>query len=418
MPFVLKEAVSLTPDEFKSALKSLQFTDEEIKSIDLNDKEASSIVSAFKLISENKMPEDWDFSDAEFRSEFSELLKNPNSDEAKTFKYVNKENLEYLDKYIKSDCDFEQKMRFISDCMSYGNGNIKAVFEKLPILSKMSPDGKLSAENLKDLAWVYADDLAKITPQCIEIVRKINEQVPEQFMIKVSDLSYLRNTSGENVQNYVKEANRASKFPVEFSSTGDLAEAGAKMKAVSDMLERYPMDLKLESGEKVSSYYLVNIANRKDLSDVQKFVNTLTPAAKDEGLRHLAEGDSPAAVEIAGIYNTIKAPDYGRCAFDSRMIKELGITDYAGLNDLIKSMKGTNLLEYSHTCKEYLTVKNGDYKGAAEFFEKLKKHHKNGIDAYYLLGASVRNENFSYKTAIEVLDYVEKNSQNITQLCF
>lgn len=415
VPFVLKEAVSLTPDEFKSALKSLQFTDEEIKSIDLNDKEASSIVSAFKLISENKMPEDWDFSDAEFRSEFSELLKNPNSDEAKTFKYVNKENLEYLDKYIKSDCDFEQKMRFISDCMSYGNGNIKAVFEKLPILSKMSPDGKLSAENLKDLAWVYADDLAKITPQCIEIVRKINEQVPEQFMIKVSDLSYLRNTSGENVQNYVKEANRASKFPVEFSSTGDLAEAGAKMKAVSDMLERYPMDLKLESGEKVSSYYLVNIANRKDLSDVQKFVNTLTPAAKDEGLRHLAEGDSPAAVEIAGIYNTIKAPDYGRCAFDSRMIKELGITDYAGLNDLIKSMKGTNLLEYSHTCKEYLTVKNGDYKGAAEFFEKLKKHHKNGIDAYYLLGASVRNENFSYKTAIEVLDYVEKNNISLSK---
>lgn len=414
----LKESQAPAPDEFKSILKAMNFTDDEIKLVDLNDKKAGATALAFKLLSETKMPDDWDFSDSEFKTELISAMNNHDSPSAKSFRYMNKENITVLDKYVKfpDDAAYE-KAKLIYELFDYSS-NPELVFEKLPILSKMVPEGKLDSAKIIEIALMDAESLAKLTNESVHLAQKINSQVPEQYRLILCELSGIENTSPEQITRYINEANRISKFPVDFSlNADDLTTLSTRMSSVSDMLEKFPMDLSTASGEKVWTYYLEQLAKEKDLTDIQKFVNTLSPVVKERGISYLANSDSSIkAPEIAEIFNITAAPDYGKCDINMRAIENMGITDYAGLRDLIKAMKGTNLLEYSHKTEDYLHVKNGDYKGAAQLFEKLmQSKNENKINLAYVFNSVCNSEDFSYKNALKTLEFMENNNIKLNQ---
>lgn len=413
----LNETAAPSPEEFKNVLKSLNFTDEEIKSIDLNDKEAGMAALGMKFMSEFTMAGEWDFSDAGFRSEITNLFKNPDFSEMKAFRYMNKENISMLEKYVKFPDDASLlKVGLLAEVLN-NSSNPAAVIEKLPLFAKMSPDGKLDSNALTEISWFNADNLEKFTGEMADIAGKINSQVPQQYRVGINEIANTGNVSDAQIARYVSETERLSKFSVDFNlKSDDVNTLSTRMSAISDMLEKYPMDLRTESGENVPSFYLEELAGRKDLPEIQKFVNTLSPAAKEDGLRYITQSGSPIkAPEIAEMYNIINSPDYGKCDIDMREIEKLGITDYAGFRDLVKAMKGTNALEYSHRATELLDVKSGDYKGAAAFMEKIKTYHKKqGVDAFYVYGAAVRNPDFSFKNALATLDYVEKNNLSLT----
>lgn len=91
-----------------------------------------------------------------------------------------------------------------------------------------------------------------------------------------------------------------------------IKEKTSAMKAISDMLDKYPMDLNCPDGKVLDSYLLKELSIRKDVPEIQQYVNSLSKEAKDFGCRNLDPSDVGFPKDkLAEIYNIIHSTDYG-----------------------------------------------------------------------------------------------------------
>ena len=397
----------------KSRLKEMGFTEEEINSIDFKDANVQRTVEVlstlFKFKSE--MKEELSNADiAEFLSN-KEELENFLKEDAKLF---TAENCEILDKNVIFDDDGD-----IVKILS-GYNNPEKLMNLLPILTQNGKH-KVFGSQLRTLGYLLdtPEDIAKITPEKVDLMYKINDQIKnKKYGIELDEILNLDNISSELANDYVKEANRFSKYEIENISEKTLEETVAKRKAVSDFLEQYPIDLTCKNYRgnlsKLSGGTVYRLSQRTNKAEVQKFVNSLSEEARNNYADYSKYVDKGFSAEkLSNLINEYQKGDFGEIQGDiykllDKML-ETGSKDYDSMIDLINAYKGTKVLSW-YGNGEFVQVANGDYKGAMKYIELakvlgMKEEHFRSL---------ITDKDADFKTVEACLTYVKENKIDLS----
>ncbi len=407
------EVKPLSENECIEALKELNFTEEEIKAIDLSDIDARKAVNVIDVVYKNCKPEDWDLTNPDVRSTVLEQLsdkKNLN-EFLQAFKYTTPENIKLLSKNIEAGEGREAIVEILE-----GNENFVDFFNALPVLTK-NGKRKLSIDDAKSLKYCRAELYNSITPERIDFVYKLNEKVSPEFSIRISDVDSLGDTKDltpSTMDEYTKEAKRFEENKLNYlTGYNSIKEKTSAMKVISDMLDKYPMDLNCPDGKVLDSYLLKELSIRKDVSEIQQYVDSLSKEAKDFGCRNLGPVDVGFPKDkLAEVYNIIHSPDYGKVDKFSvadaltRLTKN-GQTDFEGIVKLIETFKGSGILN-QFSSKKYLDVKNGDYDGARQCLIRLREL---GFDMK-IFENLISDINTDFERANTNLKYLQDNKLN------
>ena len=397
----------------KSRLKEMGFTEEEINSIDFKDANVQRTVEVlstlFKFKSEMK-EESSNADIAEFLSN-KEELENFLKEDAKLF---TAENCEILDKNVIFDDDGD-----IVKILS-GYNNPEKLMNLLPILTQNGKH-KVFGSQLQLLGSFLdtPEDIAKITPEKVDLMYKINDQIEnKKYGIELDEILNLDNISSELANDYVKEANRFSKYEIENISEKTLEETVAKRKAVSDFLEQYPIDLTCKDYRgnlsKLSGGAVYRLSQRTNKAEVQKFVNSLSEEARNNYADYSKYVDKGFSAEkLSNLINEYQKGDFGEIQGDiyellDKML-ETGSKDYDSMIDLINAYKDTRVLSWYGNDK-YVQVANGDFKGAIKYIELAKELGMNKEHFNYLIA----NKDADFKTVEACLTYVKENKIDLS----
>ena len=397
----------------KAILEEMGFTKEEINSIDIKDANVQRMVEAYGVLLkyDPKIKEQFDKSEIIEISKQKEGLETVLKEEAKLF---TEENCEILAKNVIFDDGGN-----ITDIFRDYN-NPEKVMSLLPILTQNGKH-KVFGSQLKLLGYFLntPEDIAKITPEKVDLMYKINDQIEnKKYGIELSEILNLDNVNAELANDYVKETNRFGKYGIENISEKTLEETVAKRKAVSDFLEQYPIDLTCKDYEgnlkKLSGNSVYRLSQSTNKAEVQKFVNSLLLEARESYADYSKYVDKGFSVEkLSNLINEYQKGDFGKIQGDiyellDKML-ETGSKDYDGMIDLIMAYKGTKCLDW-YGNEQYVQVANGDFKGAAKYIELAKVLVMNKEHFDYLIA----DKNADFKTVEACLTYVKENKIDLS----
>ena len=421
-PIKLVKNEPISKAEAIDVLKQLSFTDEDISKIDLNNDVLLEKFSGMKNY----------FNIYEYKDEKEELLENfksATSEEKLKFvneelvntdlSYLNQENYDSLKKYIDFDID-----EFYSLSESINNSENKEVFlEKLPLL--YLANGAIDTHDIYKI--IRANSLADLSYDKANTIRKINNVLDSDQKISPLNLRFIgddKDLSEENVNQYLeqlKDFKDNKKIDVSTFSNFDspelsLINSSKSMSKIDAVLNKYPMDLSTSNDkQKLTKSEIESFINREDISNVQSYVNALTPESKHLGIKYMPASDkSELMPDIANISNIISQNDYGDVDTDKLFefindkSKEDGF-DIKGITKLIELNKGTNNLRYGET--DFLSVTNNDYKEALRSYDLKSEFRKNNLDFNdYLFRQIVHKGQGDLKNYNKVLQYIKDNN--------
>lgn len=409
-----------TIPQTKTILKELGFTDDEIASIDLKNSDVQRLLEACNNILKYSpnLRENFDNADILEWCNDVDALKELIEVDAR---FCTNENMEYLSKYLEFDKDGKWLKGFDETykpetCMSL-----------LPILTE-NGKYKVSGEELYNLGYSIDSkaDLAKITPENVAVLRRINEGIKnKKYAVELKDMLKFDETkplTAEFMESYIKEVNRFAKYELSGFWGGTLAERMQKYKTVADFLEKYPIDLTVKGYDndynycyvKLSGASVLDLAKAPDKAAVQKFVNSLSNDARHDCLAglELVNKGFPAE-KLADLLNIVSKKEFGEVQDGIiKLIDEMlegGSKDYDGMVKLIKAYQGTRCLSH-YSNAGYVKVANGDYSGAAKYVE-IAKELKMDPDRFSRL---IQDKNADFKTVVECLSYIKDNNIDLS----
>ena len=257
----------------KAILKEIGFTKEEIASIDLKDPNKQRAIEVINNILKY-IPE---FKTNTSKEEILDFL-NSSKDEIATFLsegngFFTDDNCELLAKHVIFD-----EAGKLSDIFNDYN-NPQVIMDLLPVLTQNGKH-KVFGSQLQILGYCLdtPNAVAKITPENVDFMYKINERIEDKkYALELRDILNIEKMTPEMADNYVKEANRFAKFGLKDISENNLSEKINKRKAVSDFLEKYPIDVTTydytkEQNAKLRGYGVYKYHN---IQIKQKFKNLL-----------------------------------------------------------------------------------------------------------------------------------------------
>ena len=181
---------------------------------------------------------------AELRKDVYEFLKE---EPYSMSKFLNKENLDEIKKYIQID-DIVKDCEIIIDTLQ--NSPFKENYDEymriIPILTK-NGTVKMTPKEFEELRWINGNCLSYITPERVDFVNKINSKVPAEYKLSVNTFDCLGDTetlTDNLVSEYVNEVNRFLNHNINdrinlWSSS--LKAKTAQMKEISDFLDEFPI---------------------------------------------------------------------------------------------------------------------------------------------------------------------------------
>ena len=398
----------------KAILEEMGLTKEEIASIDLKDSNKQRAIealnNALKYMPKLKIEISKD--------EILSFLKSSN-DEFTTFlsdeaKFFTDDNCKLLAKHVIFD-DGGDLREIFND---YNNPQV--IMELLPVLTQNGKH-KLLGSELQLLGYFLdnPNNVAKITPENIDLLYKINEKIEDKnFALELSDILNFENTTPEFVDNYVKETNRFAKFGLKKFSEKDLQERINIRKTVSDFLEEYPINVTTydyinKQNAKLSGSDVYRLSQYSNKAEVQKFVNSLSTKARTQfcGCADFVDKGFPTE-KLANLLNEAVKNDFGEIKDGiynllNKML-ETGSKDYNSMVDLVMAYKGTTCLSWLDN-EKYVQVANGDFKGAVKYVELAKELKMN--PEYYKDLISDKAADFNVATSN--LAYVKENGIDI-----
>ena len=398
----------------KAILEEMGLTKEEIASIDLKDSNKQRAIealnNALKYMPKLKMEITKD--------EILSFLKASN-DEITTFlsgeaKFFTDDNCKLLAKHVIFD-DGGDLREIFND---YNNPQV--IMELLPVLTQNGKH-KLLGSELQLLGYFLdnPNNVAKITPENVDLLYKINEKIEDKnFALELSDILNFENTTPEFVDNYVKETNRFAKFGLKKFSEKDLQERINIRKTVSDFLEEYPINVTTydyinKQNAKLSGSDVYRLSQYSNKAEVQKFVNSLSTKARTQfcGCADFVDKGFPTE-KLANLLNEAVKNDFGEIKDGiynllNKML-ETGSKDYNSMVDLVMAYKGTTCLSWLDN-EKYVQVANGDFKGAVKYVELAKELKMN--PEYYKDLISDKAADFNVATSN--LAYVKENGIDI-----
>ena len=403
-----------TIPQAKTILEELGFSKEEIATIDLKDSDVQRSLEVLHnaVKYEPRLRENFDNEVLLESLKDKELLKEFLEEGGK---YFTTENCELLAKQVI----FDKNGGLYDIFRDYSHPEI--LIKLLPVLTQNGKHKVLGSE-LQQLGYGLdkADNIAKVTPENVDFIYKINEKIENKnYALELRDILDLEDTTPEFINNYVKETNRFAKYDLSDVSARDITEIISKRKAVSDFLEEYPIDLSsydYSKGKdiKLSGHEVYCLSEYTNKADVQKFVNSLSKEAKAKDLNCAAFIDEGFSVEkLSNLLNETASGGLGEIQGGmhkllSSMLKT-GSKDYDGMVDLVMAYKGTKCLSW-YGNEKYVQVANGDFKGAAKYIE-LAKELKMDEEHF---GSLLNDENADFKSIVECLTYIKENNIDIS----
>ncbi|MBR3889474.1 hypothetical protein IKJ53_03075, partial [bacterium] len=418
-PLKLKENKNASKDELKEVLKKFSFTDEEIEKIDFkNKKTVESITGLGKFLEIKELKK--------YNEEIIESFRESSLEERERFlkedlqeiefKYVNNENFEALKKYIDfEDEDFFEVINGLSELDSK-----ETILAKLPYM--VEAKGKIS---IRDIKYSDASNFEGITPERVQILKQINEVLPENIKLSAIQCSNLGNDedlTAENVEKYIdflKKYSADTTFATESLlptyESKSLKELTTDISAIDDILNEYPIDFSNNKERQYSINELKKITSRKDLVEVQTYINSLLPEAKVTGIEQLPDENSTLEkTKLATICNTVHDENYGE--FNIKLfdfIKNQEENNYENLDGIIKLIKayqGTDELNTSYIEKKLCPAHN-DFDGAIETIDLKKEIRAKDIELpEYYINEAFNNPDIDYSELNKQLRYIRDNN--------
>lgn len=396
----------------KECLERLGFTPDEIAKIDIKDANILRVLEVINNIEKSSKAFSEQTRSEEFKSDLIDLFSN--KDNLVKFleeegKYYTNEICETFEKYVTFDTE-----NGIVDLLNQ-NENISETVNILPIITQ-NGSRKILASQLKDLCYSSArENFAKITPEKVDLMYKINEKLTDKnFGLSAIDIANLEEIPANFADNYVKEANRYAQFGLS-CSTENPVERLESYKKISDVLEKYPMDLTIidnfsKNETKVDYNNLAYLANQPDLSSVQKLVNSLSKETKMVGINNIERLSSGIKAEtLADLCNALYECGARDVNYTIIRMLDSNSKDYDGMVSLVKAYKGTKCLSW-YGNERFVQVANKDYTGAAKYIELSKEL---GLNLEHL-DSLIKDENADFKTTVDCLTYIRDNKIDIT----
>ena len=420
-PVKLNETPLLSKEDAVQYLKQFDFTDEDIKTINLDDRESLTQVSNFKAYVTSGIPAtDEDIEG--FKKEMSKVSPQDKKawlekDFSGTCKYANKENLDKLKNYfeIDDDGDLYNFLKYLKD---YDEPD--GIMAKIPYISYI--EGKIPVKRLKDLRYVSEDFFEKLTPENVGIIKQINDSLEGNLKLTSAACVGMGDVTPELAQHYCERYKELAqneildKNSLKYDYSGDdLKTATAKMDKVVKILTDYPMDMSsAENG--LSFHTLYDLISNDNTQEVQQYVNSLSKDAKYKGILHFSDKNSPIPKDkMAEICNIVYDKDYGDIneekLFDF-LNEEISNNPDAidGLINLIKIHKQTGELN-TYSPERTLHVENKDYENAAKATELVNTLKEKNIPFnQYVFSNLLWDKDTDFKELTKFLTYLNDNN--------
>ena len=415
----------LTPQEAKQVFLDLDFTEEELSGINFAHKNILGVAGYIKALKSLDMIrgdiEDY-ITTPDGRKQMLEDLRTPDRlNDVDEFKYFNKQNITYVQKYV--DFDFNNKDLLENILSGLNCQTPDKLFEVLPMLAHAA-GGKLSAEEFKQFNWGYEEVLEKITPLAAEQMYKVNSQLNGKLKINVYHYNYFSEPiADEKLNSLAKEVQRIDKFGIlksdnfmegRWDEPAHLQEVIDELKTVNDFLEKYPIDFGTdEDGNKVKVRFseLLALSKNNNPEQVQEFINTLSDNEKQKNdfswdLTALSNGEFRPSKALAELVNAT----HKRA---KEIFEALGDVNYEDVLLLYNEISATNN-DHRFDFK-YLIVKNHDFKGALEYLKRLVEldvfDYSSCNNLYSdAFGPAIEKENVNFAELCSVLDYMKENN--------
>lgn len=423
-PLKLKANKNASKDELKEVLKKFSFTDEEIEKIDFeNEKILEGITGLGKFLEIKELKK--------YTEEIKESFKEGTPEEREKFlkeelpeiefKYVNNENFETLKKYI--DFEDEEFFEIINELSELDSR--ETIFAKLPYM--VEAKGKI---NIRDIKYSDASNFEGITPERVQIIKQINEVLPEKTKLSAIQCSNLGNDedlTAENVEKYIgflkkysADATFATESLLPTYESKSLKELTTEISAIDDVLKEYPIDFSNNKERQYSINELKKITSRKDLAEVQAYINSLSTEARATGIEQLPNENSALdKSKLATICNTVHDENYGE--FNIKLfdfIKNQEENNYENLDGIIKLIKayqGTGELNTSYLEKKLCPAHN-DFDGAIETIDLKKEIRAKDIELpEYYINEAFNNPDIDYSELNKQLRYIRDNNLDISR---
>jgi len=425
-PIKLIETPVLSKEDCIKSLKDLEFLDSDIEKLDFNNNDLISGISYIKaylgsgLFDENAKNEIKEYLRGLDINEKDECIKEFNG----IGKYANKKTLEQIKNYIEieNDDDFGDFLSFLNEA-----DEPKSFLEKLPVMTTVT--GKLKANSLRNYKRLSKEYFDAITPERLEIINQINEYLPKEGKLTTGaciDIKEQENDiTPDLINKYCEEIQDLSKYDaiskesLKYSYAGDdIKTMTEKMGQVIKVLKDYPMNLTSTDKKSLAFSNFYDLTKRKDFSDIQGYINSLSDDAKIKGILHLPDEESDFPKDkMAEICNLVFDKDFGPVKEEAlfKFIESDKENNYENLDGIIKLIgvhKGTAHLDTNYP-ERTLYVANGDYGGAAEAI-KLKNdiYNKNLCFNYNDFGKMFEDKDADFTEYNKVLTYIRDNDIN------
>ena len=418
-PLILKENKNASIDNLKEVLKIFSFTDEEIEKIDFeNEKILEGITGLGKFLEIKELKK--------YTEEIKESFKEGTPEQRDKFlkeelpeidfKYVNNENFETLRKYIEfEDEEFLEIINEFSELDSR-----ETIFAKLPYI--VEANGKI---NIRDIKYTDASNFEGITPERVQILKQINEVLPENIKLSAIQCSNLGNDEDltkENVEKYIgflKKYSADTTFTTESLlptyESKSLKEITDEISKIDNILTENPIDFSNSEEKQYSIIDLKKLTDRKDFHEVQTYINSLSKDAKATGIQELPDENSKLdKTKLANICNIVHEKDYGK--FNKEKLfefinkqEENNYENLDGIITLISAYRGTGDLNVYYL-DQRLSPANNDYRGASESILLRKEMLDAGVDMPdWCFNEAFLDPDINYSELNKQLKYIKEN---------
>ncbi len=428
----LKENEPVSIEKAKAMLSELGFPKDEIDAFDFDNNSLININFIHFVLKEKLFPDfkDVNFSSkeaAELRKDVYEFLKE---EPYSMSKFLNKENLDEIKKYIQID-DIVKDCEIIIDTLQ--NSPFKENYDEymriIPILTK-NGTVKMTPKEFEELRWINGNCLSYITPERVDFVNKINSKVPAEYKLSVNTFDCLGDTetlTDNLVSEYVNEVNRFLNHNINdrinlWSSS--LKAKTAQMKEISDFLDEFPIELERNEKGLISSNEIERIMKRTDIKKIQKLLSEMTPEARrDVGVDGLPEPNSDIPFDKwRDFYNFIsegtfvEGSDIHPYNFIN-YVKSHNIKDLDSFTGYMQELKNTYAFKNDFKKDQFFNVLNGDYTGASALLKEIKsltddnKIFNNFIT--YNWEYIINDKNMDFKKALDSIASLKKQGVEI-----
>lgn len=413
-PLELIESEPISKEDAIKVLKTLTYSDDEIAQIEFDDNNLKKLGGLKTYLELDIMKDCIDDFINEFKTYPSEKKLNfIKEDIPNSIVFMNNKNVEEIQKY------FEIEPKDVFDVLDdlYDNKEDTSLMKIIPL--NFALNGKMPP-NINPLRYITDDNT--VNYENMRILKKINEVLPDNKKLglaQCTNLSKNGDVSQEDVDKYIshlknfKDLNFVDIASLKTCYDGkDIHELNQIFDNIQEKLKQYPMDLSMEDGKNISRTTLESLLNRKDVENVQKYINSLSKEAKISGINHIPkENEDFEKLKTAQICNLVYSKDYGQIR-DEYLFKFLELqkeNDYKNIDGIISLMeayKGTNKLNTPYM-QDVLSVANGDYKGAAEAVKKGQQFIKDGLNFNeYTLQGIFANPDADFKNINKMLSFM------------